>query len=469
MILACLLALASVAATRAQDAATFDHFSTGFPLTGSHRTVECAACHVGGRFKGTQTRCASCHNGTQSAGVSMGHPKTTTRCESCHQTSGWKNVAVIDHTQARAPCATCHNGVMAMGKPKSHITTNAPCDTCHKTAASFRLRMKMDHTGIVAGCASCHNGSTARGKSSGHIQTSLPCESCHTSTLSFAGATAYKHAATDTNCASCHNGKTAQGMTTPPHIPTGTLQCSNCHANTATSFATYTMNHSAVSTSRCDACHNGSYTSQGTKGAMGTASYPNHVATGGADCICCHAKAASGGYTSWGGAAFAHKTTDTNCSSCHNGKTAQGMTTPPHIPVTGIQCSNCHSNTAASFTTYTMNHSAVSTARCDACHNGSFTGQGTKGAMGTASYPNHVATGGADCISCHAKAASGGFSSWGGAAFKHAATDTNCATCHNGKTAQGMTTPPHIPTGTLQCSNCHSNTAASFTTYTMNH
>ncbi|MGJ5038366.1 hypothetical protein ACQR13_30000, partial [Bradyrhizobium sp. HKCCYLRH3059] len=222
-------------------------------------------------------------------------------------------------------------------------------------------------------------------------------------------------------------------------------------------------------TARCDSCHNGSYTGQGTKGAMGTASYPNHVATGGADCVSCHAKAASGGFTSWGGAAFKHAATDTNCATCHNGKTAMGMTTPPHIPTGTLQCSNCHSNTAASFATYTMNHAAVATARCDSCHNGSFTGQGTKGAMGTASYPNHVATGGADCVSCHSKAASGGYVSWGGAAFTHSAANTNCSACHNGSSAKGLTTPPHIPVTGVQCSNCHSNTAASFATYTMSH
>ncbi|WP_315747738.1 MULTISPECIES: hypothetical protein, partial [unclassified Bradyrhizobium] len=360
---------------------SFDHFSTGFPLTGSHRAVECSSCHVGGRFKGTPTQCASCHNGAQTAGMSVNHPKTTTRCESCHQTSTWKDIRVIDHTQAKAPCAACHNGLMARGKPKNHITTTAPCDTCHRTAASFRVAMRMDHTGIVAGCANCHNGTVARGKSSGHVPTALPCESCHTNTSSFAGAT-FQHRATDTNCATCHNGKTAMGMTTPPHIPVTGVQCSNCHTNTAASFATYTMNHASVSTARCDSCHNGSYTGQGTKGAMGTASYPNHVPTGGQDCITCHAKAASGGFTSWGGAGYKHAATDTNCATCHNGKTALGMTTPPHIPVTGVQCSNCHTNTAASFATYTMNHASVSTARCDSCHNGSYTGQGTKGAMG---------------------------------------------------------------------------------------
>ena len=114
------------------------------------------------------------------------------------------------------------------------------------------------------------------------------------------------------------------------------------------------MTHAAVSGSRCDSCHNGSYTGEGTKGALGTAAYPGHVATNGRDCATCHATAATT-FTSWAGGKFVHQPTDTNCSTCHNGTTATGLTTPPHVPVTGVQCSNCHTNTAASFVTYTMN------------------------------------------------------------------------------------------------------------------
>jgi hypothetical protein len=157
---------------------------------------------------------------------------------------------------------------------------------------------------------------------------------------------------------------------------------------------------------RCDACHSGAFTSQGTKGAMGTASFSGHVATNGADCASCHARSVSGGYVSWTGGVFTHKATDTNCSSCHNGAVAKGMTTPPHIPVTGIQCSNCHVNTAASFTTYTMSHSAVHATRCDSCHNGSYTGQGKRGAKG----PEHKAKS-QDCGCCHTGAAVS-FSTW---------------------------------------------------------
>ncbi len=249
------------------------------------------------------------------------------------------------------------------------------------------------------------------------------------------------------------------------------IQCSNCHVNTAASFTTYTMGvpgHTSVSANRCDSCHNGSYTSEGTTGALGTASYSGHVATNGNDCITCHTSAATA-FTSWSGGKYTHAATDTNCSNCHNGTTATGLATPPHIPVTGIQCSNCHVNTAASFVTYTMGttgHASVSTSRCDSCHSGAYTSQGTTGALGTASFSGHVATNGNDCITCHTSATSA-FTSWSGGKYTHAATDTNCSNCHNGTTATGLATPPHVPVTGIQCSNCHVNTAASFVTYTM--
>ena len=207
-------------------------------------------------------------------------------------------------------------------------------------------------------------------------------------------------------------------MTTPPHIPSGAVQCSNCHVNTAASFATYTMTHSAVSASRCDACHNGSYTTEGSKGALGTASYTNHVPTSGQDCGVCHASAAAT-FTSWSGGTYVHQLADTNCANCHNGKTALGLTTPPHVPVGTVQCSSCHTNAAASFVTYTMGatgHGAVSASRCDACHNGAYTSEGTTGALGTASFAGHVATNGWDCATCHTTAATT-FTSWAGGKY----------------------------------------------------
>ncbi|HLJ78350.1 MAG TPA: hypothetical protein VKT75_13090 [Acidobacteriaceae bacterium] len=505
--------LAIVFAGSVSAQVAFDHFATGFPLTGSHRLVECGQCHLFGQFKATPRICVACHNGQQWPGKSWNHPRTTDLCGACHTTSTWSDITTIDHTQATvvcsdchngviavgkspthvvtslpcqnchkttatfgmavtmdhtgitAPCANCHNGVAATGKPANHIPTIAPCDMCHKSTLSFATATIMDHTGITNGCATCHNNVQALGKPASHLPTNLPCETCHASTVTFLGAF-FQHQPTDTNCANCHNNVVATGLTTPPHVPVGSVQCSACHTNTAPSFITYTMNHPAVAGARCDSCHNGAYTSQGNSGAYGTAQHANHVPTAGQDCLTCHAAAAN--YISWAGATFIHQAGDTNCSSCHNGAIALGQTTPPHIPVVTVQCSNCHTNTTPTFTSYNMNHAAVSGSRCDSCHNGSFTAEGTSGAQGTASYPNHVTTGGRDCIVCHANSTSS-FTTWGGGKYTHAATDTNCSSCHNGTTATGMTTPPHIPSGTVQCSNCHVNTAASFVTYTMNH
>jgi predicted CXXCH cytochrome family protein len=79
---------------------SFNHFLTGFPLTGTHSSVDCASCHVNGRFKGTPRQCFACHNSATAAGKSQAHPQTTNLCESCHLTATWREVRFIDHTQA---------------------------------------------------------------------------------------------------------------------------------------------------------------------------------------------------------------------------------------------------------------------------------------------------------------------------------------------------------------------------------
>ena len=452
--------------------------------TMSHAAVSasrCDACH-NGSFAGEGTK------GAQGTTSYAGHVATGGRdCATCHASAAtsftsWAGGTYV-HQTADTNCSNCHNGTTATGlTTPPHIPTGVvQCSNCHNNTATSFTAYTMNHSAVIGTrCDSCHNGSFtgegtkgAQGSASfaGHIATAgRDCITCHASAgttyTSWAGGT-FVHQASDTNCSSCHNGTTATGNTTPPHVPVAGVQCSNCHSNTATSFASYLMNHTAVSASRCDACHNGSYSGEGTKGAQGTASYAGHVATGGRDCVTCHTNSTTS-FTSWAGGTYVHQASDTNCSSCHNGTTATGNTTPPHIPVAGVQCSNCHSNTANSFVTYTMNHTAVSASRCDVCHNGSFTGEGTKGAQGTASYAGHVATSGRDCVTCHAGAATS-FSSWAGGTYVHQTADTNCSSCHNGTTATGMTTPPHIPSGAVQCSNCHTNTATSFTSYTMNH
>src|SRR5512143_4145977 len=164
---------------------SFDHFSTGFSLTGAHSGVDCTSCHVNGRFKGTPRQCFACHNSAAAGGKSQAHPQTSNLCESCHLTTTWRQMRFIDHTQATGPCASCHNGTIAIGKPANHRFTAAPCGNCRKSTVSYAGAPAMNHAGITAACATCHNGTSALGKSANHVPTTAPCETCHKSTATW--------------------------------------------------------------------------------------------------------------------------------------------------------------------------------------------------------------------------------------------------------------------------------------------
>ena len=555
-------------------------------------------------------RCDSCHTGSylNALGTSSfpGHaPTNGNDCVSCHtatattqQFTSWAGAAFSHATAAAGSCATCHNGTTATGKTSNHLPTDSSksCDDCHKTFAGWTTSVTMNHgVTTTTSCSTCHtssyDGVTPKAKPANHVSTNLNCSTCHLNTTSFTGGKYHKYVTTNGSCSTCHNDSVlgATGASNPPHIPIGAVDCASCHANTGSDFLTgnYTMNHGAVSGVRCDSCHNGSYTGEGSKGALGAASYSGHTATGGADCNTCHQGSLTRSFTSWSGATgHPSVTASTNCATCHNGTAqtgkpgnhvdltksnvtlcatchpaamgfsswsggkfhkyatssaacatchtgavlgAMGKTTPPHIPTTA-DCTNCHANTGSDFLTgnYTMNHSVVSGARCDSCHNGTYASQGSKGALGAASYSGHTATGGADCNTCHQGPLTRSFTSWSGATGHPSVTaSTNCATCHNGTTqtgkpgnhvdltkssvtlcatchpramgfsswsgglfhkyatspatcaachtgavlaAVGKTTPPHIPT-TADCANCHTAVSAgSFaTSYKMNH
>ncbi|MGD9729828.1 MAG: hypothetical protein AB7V39_26085, partial [Nitrospiraceae bacterium] len=69
LLLSALLLIAGVfiAHNAAAQDEKFDHFSTGFPLTGGHRDVACSDCHMRGIFTGTPRQCAACHTSTGSS------------------------------------------------------------------------------------------------------------------------------------------------------------------------------------------------------------------------------------------------------------------------------------------------------------------------------------------------------------------------------------------------------------------
>lgn len=268
----------------------------GKPATAIHAGVTvCETCHKStaswagakvdhGTFTAA-TNCASCHNGSAATGKPATHiPVGSTNCASCHGTSTWRPTT-WNHTQTvvTAQCSTCHSGAFrpADGRPANHIpyatvaaTASANCDTCHRgsyaTWANGRLHANAT---VSTQCASCHSGAFlgATGKPATPTHAGVTtCESCHRATTSWLTVT-YAHAAANA-------------------VGTGT--CDSCHRSQASFATAVTMSHTAVAGMACKTCHNGTYTSQGTQGALTKPA--NHIPEaqllGGAamDCKACH-------------------------------------------------------------------------------------------------------------------------------------------------------------------------------------
>lgn len=205
----------------AADSKEFDHYSTGFPLTGVHSSAACGSCHIGGIFKGLKSQCSFCHT---PAGRVAATPKpslhisSSNNCDSCHTDSTWSQVTRVDHGEINGSCSSCHNSTTATGKSPNHVTSSNTCETCHITTKWTSARF--DHNNVSSNCVSCHNGSTATGKSPRHIRTTSTCVNCHRT--SSWNPFKVDHGDIQGTCTSCHNGSVARGnqpTTSPALIP----------------------------------------------------------------------------------------------------------------------------------------------------------------------------------------------------------------------------------------------------------
>lgn len=482
--------------------------SVGHPDT----SVDCGVCHgittfsMGGVFDhalidSVTQPCGSCHNDTNSIGaISKSaavptHIETTSDCGNCHNTVSFAG-AFVDHAGIVDGCASCH-GVTATGKPPNHMPTTPPdldCSACH-TPGTFASGT-YDHAGVVSGCALCHDNVISVGKLVNHIPTNpdnQDCADCH-NTRSFTDTT-FGHQGIDiTNCALCHNGDISTGKPRT-HIPT-TLDCSSCHDVTNfVTFAGIVFNHAGIDPSNCAECHDtglatpkpvthiparddcsvchdstATFTSTtflisvhssitaGCEGCHVATFFPTrpdlykgatHLPTA-QDCYMCHTIAAFKPAIT----PFLHTGITGNCSSCHDGSPeyvalgARGKTDTLLHQTTTRDCGACHNTT--NFADAFVDHTSpeVASQRCDACHNGlDATGKDAK------INPPHVPTD-QDCGVCHVP---GG--TFAPAVFNHTGIVDNCASCHNGVAATGLT-PYHVPIGpTEDCSACHNTTA----------
>jgi hypothetical protein len=461
------------------------------PATHMLTTAPCETCHtntisfLGARFNhvGVQPKgCQTCHAGINAPSKPSGHIQTILSCDSCHRTSAWLP-AGFDHTGIFEPCANCHNGSKALGKPANHITTSAACDSCHKSGFITFAGAIFDHIGagvLRNTCISCHASGTngAKMQVAGHIPTAnIQCDICHVGTgfISFAGST-MNHPAVEAvpmNCSTCHNGSyTSQGSflggakaKTANHVVT-TAECGTCHLGRS-SFLGGLFNHTTASppvAGICQTCHNGVK-------ALGKTNTVTHTTAPGntASCDTCHTN--TNNYTTFAGALFSHTgVVIGTCGTCHLGQTAAITKGSTHIPNSGNACDACHISGYAvgSFSSSTMNHSAVTAYTCATCHNGSYLSEkGSLGLGALAKIPNHIPTS-SSCDSCHHS-----FTTFTGAVFDHAGvTPTTCGSCHIPGTGGAMQKgASHIPYTLNACDACHKAGYATgaFLSSSMNH
>jgi len=224
-----LLMLAAPVTAAERSSTSFNHLTTGFPLTGAHAQAECQTCHVRGVFKGTPRQCELCHTPggrMASTAKSTNHVQTAQPCDQCHtSTVTWAGARFRHTAIVPGSCMTCHNNSVAQGKPANHMQTTSSCDTCHRTTAW--IPASFNHASVTPGsCATCHNGSTATGKPARHLQTTAACDACHRTTA-WIPATFSHATVTPGSCAACHNGSTATGK--PGNHMVTARSCDACH------------------------------------------------------------------------------------------------------------------------------------------------------------------------------------------------------------------------------------------------
>ena len=226
--------------TSAWRPANVDHNQTRFPLTGAHTRVDCAKCHVGGRYTGTPTDCYSCHQAKYVATTSPNHQASgyPTQCQSCHSTSAWRP-ANFNHNQTRFPltgahtavdCAKCHVGGRYTGTPTD-------CYSCHQAKYAATTNPNHQASGIPTKCQSCHSTSAWKPATFDHDGRYFPiysgthrnrwstCSECHVNSGNykvFECILCHKHA-NKTEVDSKHKEVTGYSYTS--------TACYQCHRN----------------------------------------------------------------------------------------------------------------------------------------------------------------------------------------------------------------------------------------------
>jgi len=221
--------------------AGFEHDSF-FPLTGSHRGLDCSACHADGFF-GTPTDCYACHRADYDSTSDPNHAAAgfPTDCEACHGTGSWEG-ATTNHDEffrltgahRGLDCEACH--------AEGFLGTPTDCYSCHRSDYEGTRDPNHAAAGFPTDCESCHGTNTWKGAAVNHDQffrltgahRTLDCDACHAN--GFAG--------TPTDCYSCHRAD-YDGTRDPNHQAAGfPTDCELCHTTNNWDGAEFTEHDS---------------------------------------------------------------------------------------------------------------------------------------------------------------------------------------------------------------------------------
>lgn len=143
-----------------RESPEFDHDKTLFPLSGSHASLACSACHNGSTwdeihsFSELPVDCWGCH-------ADVHHGALGDDCEQCHRTDSWSMLRAAEiHESLNFPLVGVHRTLA--------------CEACHVNAASHRF------DGVSNECVVCHQTDFTRALDTvpGHTH-STSCEVCH--------------------------------------------------------------------------------------------------------------------------------------------------------------------------------------------------------------------------------------------------------------------------------------------------
>jgi hypothetical protein len=409
----------------------FSHSNTSFPLTGSHTTLGCSACHGSGQYTTLPTNCDSCHSALFNQSTNPNHVSAgfSRDCSTCHSTSAW-TPAQFDHSRTSFPLTGAHTSQTCSGCHGSGQYAALPtaCVSCHSN--DFNRATDPNHVsaGFPQDCSICHGTSTWTSSTFNHGNTRFPLTGAHVNQTCSACHSNGQYATLPTTCESCHLTQFNQS-TNPNHIAAGfPRDCSICHGTSAWTPAKF--DHSATSfpltgahaNQTCSACHSsGQYATLPTTcvschlAQYNGAANPNHISTGfPQDCSLCHSTSV------WTPSTYNHSNTNFPLTGAH----------------TSVQCSNCHINGVY----------AGTPKDCFSCHSSEYN---------NVTDPNHVAAGfPKDCSTCHSTL------QWSGATFthslfpiysgRHAGTWTACSDCHSNASNYSV----------FSCLTCHAHAQA---------